>query len=50
MNNIIEYLVFFFMMIILYFNPKTYAIIYSVLIKYLFDQNKLNKYYIKPEV
>ena len=50
MNNIIEYLIFILMIIILYFNPKTYDIVFSLLSKYLFDQNKLNKYYVKPEI
>eukprot|EP00828_Plagiopyla_frontata_P028115 TRINITY_DN36429_c0_g1_i1.p1 TRINITY_DN36429_c0_g1~~TRINITY_DN36429_c0_g1_i1.p1 ORF type:complete len:150 (-),score=5.85 TRINITY_DN36429_c0_g1_i1:88-537(-) len=50
MNHIIEYLIFILMMIILYFNPKTYDIVYSLLIKYLFDFSKLNKYYVQPEI
>ena len=50
MNHIIEYLIFILMMIILYFNPKTYDIVYSLLIKYLFDSSKLNKYYVQPEI
>ena len=50
MNHIIEYLIFVLMMIILYFNPKTYDIAYYLLIKYLFDSKKVNKYYIKPEI
>ena len=38
------------MIIIVFFNTKTYDIVHEILMKYLFDPSNLNKHYIKPEV